>query len=234
MSYTFNNTGGTNHGIKTYNQIFAMNRTTAGASNYWNPTLVSGDTVLCKIQYIHNSNAISNYKLLTWYDFDQGGSFVYGAHWIGTGIYLCYCNDTSGWDIGEFVCQPLLTSEPSPSPGARPIVEKASNTDEAQTPMGVALEPADEDGSFATVALSGAWPIKRSVTLTRQQAIYSTINSSGEITNVPPPVTGTQYKAGAMGKAIDIDYDIITSTAATPTTANGALICVWGTAAESY
>ena len=34
MSYTFNNTGGTNYGIKTYNQIFAKNRTTAGASNF--------------------------------------------------------------------------------------------------------------------------------------------------------------------------------------------------------
>ena len=63
MSYTFNNTGGTNHGIKTYDQIFALNRTTSGASNYWNPTLVSGDTVIMELQYTHASSLMRNHKI---------------------------------------------------------------------------------------------------------------------------------------------------------------------------
>lgn len=231
MSYTFSQVGGTNHGIKTYNQIFAKNRTTVGATDYWDPVLESGDTVLCKMTYTHASNNISNYKLLTWYDFDQGGALVYGSHWIGTGIYLCYCNEATGWDIGDFVCQPNLSSTPTPSPGARAIVKIASSTSEARLPMGVALEDAT-NGTFATVAMMGLWPMKRNVTLSRDEAIYPTNTGNGEVTNVVPG--GGIYNAGAFGKAIDPDFDIITSTAATPTTVNGAQVCIWGTAAESF
>ena len=90
MSYTFNNTGGTNHGIKSYDQIFALNSTTAGATNYWDPLLESGDTVIMELEYTHSDTLMRNHKLLTYYDFDEGGELVQGKHWIGNGIYLCY------------------------------------------------------------------------------------------------------------------------------------------------
>jgi len=230
MSYTFNNTGGTNYGIKTYNQIFAKNRTTVGASNYWNPTLLTGDTVICEMSWTVESNAIKNYKLLSWFDFDQGGELVYGAHWIGTGIYLCYDADGNGWNVGEFLCQPEVEDLPGAA-GARPMVVKASTTSEARRPMGVALEDCSE-GGFATVAMMGLWPAKREGTLPRNVAIYPDNDGSGRVAdNVPG---GGSYNAGAMSKAINPDFPIITSTAATPTTVDGAQICIWGTAAESY
>lgn len=227
MSYTFNNTGGTNYGVKTYNQIFAINRTTTGASNYWNPTLVSGDTVICEMSYVHASQSIKDYKLLTWYDFDQGGADVYGSHWIGAGIYLCYDSDGNGWSVGDFLCCPSI--ETPSGAGARPIGVKATSVAEAERPMGVALEQCDENG-FATVAMMGLWPMKRNGTLGRSEAIYSRTNGSGEVDDAP---IGS-YKNGAFGKAIDPDFPIITSTAATPTTVNGAQVCMWGTAAEVF
>jgi hypothetical protein len=231
MSYTFNNTGGTNYGVKTYNEIFAINRKTVGASNYWNPTLVSGDTVVCEMSYVHASQSIKDYKLLTWYDFDQGGSLVYGSHWIGAGIYLCYDSDGNGWGVGDFLCCPLIEDLPGAA-GARPLVVKATSVAEAERPMGVALEPCDEGGelAFATVAMMGLWPMKRQGTLGRSEAIYSRTDGSGKVDDAP---IGS-YKNGAFGKAIDPDFPIITSTAATPTTVDGAQVCMWGTAAEVF
>ena len=228
MSYTFNEKGGTNYGIKTFNQIFSPDRVVTSSANYWNPTLVSGDTVLCKMQYTHASNVIENYKLLTWYDFDQGGSVVYGAHWIGTGIYLCYCNETNGWGVSDFVCQPLLEDTPSPSPGTRSIVQRAISGAEASQPMGVALEPASAKGDFATVAMMGVWPAKRFGTLTLDSAVYSRRDGTGRVTATQP----ASYASGAMSKALDINYPVVSDSEGT--TVDGALICIWGTAAEQW
>jgi len=228
MSYTFNEVGGTNHGVKTYNQIFAINRKTVGASNYWDPTLISGDTVICEIEYTHASSVIKDHKLLTWFDFDQGGSFVYGAHWIGAGIYLCYDSDGNGFNVGDFMCSPYEISTPSGA-GARPSVLKATNVSEAERPMGAALETC-VSGGFATVGMMGLWPMKRQGALGRSEAIYSRTDGSGKVDDAP---IGS-YKNGAFGKAIDPDFPIITSTAATPTTVDGAQVCIWGTAAEVF
>ena len=228
MSYTFNNRGGTNYGIKTYNQVFAKNRKTVGASNYWDPTLISGDTVICEMSYTHAGDLIKDHKLLTWYDFDQySQSQVYGSHWIGAGIYLCYDSDGNGWEIGDFLCCPL--TEMPTAAGARPSVVKATSVAEAERPMGVALEDCNENG-FATIAMMGLWPVKRNGTLGRSEAIYSRTDGSGEVDDAP---IGT-YKNGAFGKAIDPDFDIITSTSATPSTVDGAQVCIWGTAAEIF
>jgi hypothetical protein len=228
MSYTFNEKGGTNHGIKTYNQIFAPDRGVVSSASYWNPTLISGDTVLCKMQYTHASNVIDNYKLLTWYDFDQGGSVVYGAHWIGTGIYLCYCNSSSGWGVSEFVCQPKPETVPTPSPGTRSIVQKAIIGAQAEQPMGVALEPASAKGDFATVAMMGVWPAKRFGTLTLDSAVYSRLDNTGRVTATQP----VSYASGAMSKALDINYPVVSDNEGN--LVDGALICIWGTAAEQW
>ena len=52
MSYTFGNTGGTAWGLKTYNQIFALNSQTVGAAEYWDQSYVNDlDTVICSTNH---------------------------------------------------------------------------------------------------------------------------------------------------------------------------------------
>ena len=227
MSYTFNKTGGTNYGIKDYNQIFGLNRTTVGASNYWNPDLQPGDTVMMKLEYTHDSTLMYNYKLLYYHDFDNAGSLVYGKHWVGTGLYLCYNNDNQEINPGEFVCQ--WAGNPVPTSISAPLIEKASTVGEATQPMGVALEQS-ASGSYVLVALMGLWPMKRDVTLALDVPIYSTTNGTGKVTDDNPQ----SYKTGAFGKCIRSDFNIIASTDAVPDEDNGALCCIWGTSAETY
>jgi len=228
MSYTFNNTGGTNYGIKSYNNIFALNATNTGASNYWDPPLVSGDTVIMELQYTISSSLIKNHKLLTYYDFDQGGSLVYGKHWIGTGLYLCYNNDSVTINPGQFVCQ----WQGSPLPGgagSRTPVVVASTSGEATQPLGVAVEKGTA-GSFFMVAMMGVWPALRDGVLAYDEAIYSTYDSSGAVTLTVP---SGSYNKGAFGKCISLDYSIITTKTEPPETSDGCLVCIWGTSAET-
>lgn len=228
MSYTFNREGGTNHGIKDYNQIFGLNRTTVGASNYWNPDLQPGDTVIMKLEYTHDSTLMYNYKLLYYHDFDNAGAEVYGKHWVGTGLYLCYNKDNQTIDPGDFVCQ--WSGNPVPTGISAPLVEVASTSGEATQPMGVALEQASA-GSYVLVAMMGLWPMKRAVTLPLNVAIFSTFNGTGAVTTAVP---SGSYKKGAFGKCIRADFGIIASADAVPDEDNGALCCIWGTSAETY
>ena len=230
MSYTFNNTGGTNHGIKSYDQIFALNSTTAGATNYWDPLLESGDTVIMELEYTHSDTLMRNHKLLTYYDFDEGGELVQGKHWIGNGIYLCYNNSTGAVSIGDYVIQWTGATAPGAA-GTRPIVTKGRSAGEAIKPMGVALEPA-ASGEFFTVAMMGVWPCKRSGSLGYDEPMYlGATSTTGTLVTATDPSSGQR---GALGKCIRNDYNIITSADATPETANGGLILIWGTSSEMY
>lgn len=224
MSYTFNEVGGTNHGTKSYNEIFALNSTTVGSANYWNPNLENGDTVIMYLQYTHDSSLIYNYKLLYYHDY--GGT--YGSHWAGTGLYLCYNNDNQTIDPGDFVCQYASTSPPSGI--STPLIEVASTAGEATQPMGVALEKA-APGAYVLIAMMGLWPMRRAVTLPLNTAIFSTLDGSGAVTTAVP---SGSYKKGAFGKCISADFSIINDSAATPDLDDGALCCIWGTSAENY
>lgn len=226
MSYTFNGIGGTNHGTKSYNEIFALNSGTVGSSNYWNPDLQDGDTVLMYLSYTHDGSLMYNYKLLYYHDY--GG--LYGSHWAGTGLYLCYNNDNTTINPGDFVCQ--WSGGTVPNSTTLPIIVEASSAGEALQPMGVALESASA-GNYILVAMMGLWPIKRAeASQAFDVAIYSTFNGSGSATITGPG--DVSYKAGAFGKCIDDDFPIIGSTGATPLTSNGGLYCIWGTSAETY
>jgi len=227
MSYTFNNTGGTNHGIKTYDQIFALNRTTSGASNYWNPKLISGDTVIMELQYTHASSLMRNHKILTYYDFDQGGSFVQGKHWIGNGLYMCYNNSGSNINPGDFVCQWSGSTAPAAA-GTRPIIDLSTSSTDSRYPLGVAVERS-ANGSMVMVAMMGVWPCKRFGTLALDVPMYLR-TSNNQITQTNP----NAGQRGALGKCIEASFPIIDSVDADPETSNGALIAIWGTSTEQY
>lgn len=204
MSYTFGNTGGTTYGLKSYNEIFALNRTTVGASNYWNPTLADFDTVICS----------DNSKLLTYYN----------GYWWGTGIYLCLNNSGSTRNPGDYVG----ASETAASSGtnSRPVIYNITSSGDRERAFGVCLTTAANQG-LLTVAINGLWPVKRSGTPSTYISVHPATSNNQVLATTSPG-------GGRCGKLIDLDFGIIDSTDAVPDVAAGCKVMFYGTANETY
>lgn len=154
MSYLFGNTGGTTWGLKTYNQIFALNSETVGAAEYWDKSNVQNyDTVICS----------TNNKLLTAYY--RNGDSSNELYWYGAGIYLMQNMDTDALTPGDYLIAYYDTSS-SPSTNY-PFVQKyGGGGNPYERCVGVALSAGtafDERNGYGgpvMVATFGVWPCK--------------------------------------------------------------------------
>lgn len=153
MSYLFGNTGGTTWGLKNYNQIFALNSETVGATDYWDKSQVQNyDTVICS----------TNNKLLTAYY--RNGDSSNELYWYGAGIYLMQ-NMGNAVTPGDYLIGYYdLSSSPSTN---YPFVQTyGGGGNPYERCVGVALSSGtafserDGYGGPLIVATFGVWPCK--------------------------------------------------------------------------
>ena len=209
MSYLFGNTGGTTWGLKTYNQIFALDSNETSSANYWNKSGVRNyDTVICS----------TNHALLTAYY--KNGDPSNTLYWYGTGIYLCTNKDTVVINPGSFVCAYESTSA---QVGTLPFVELSTDVDKV---FGVALSSGTANGGDILIATSGTWPIRRNGSI----AFATHVKVSTSSTYIGQVQQSTSGVIGAIGKLHTANFDIIANTAGDAD--NGCLTTIWGTSAE--
>ena len=210
MSYLFGNTGGTTWGLKTYNQIFALDSNEVSSENYWNKSGVRNyDTVICS----------TNHTLLTAYY--RNGNPSNTLYWYGTGIYLCTNRDTITINPGDFVCAYESTNVQT---GSLPFIELSTDPDKA---FGVALTTGLSTSGDILIATSGTWPIKRS---SPAPAFASHVKLSSTTSQAGTVINSSSGVIGAIGKLHTADFDIIENTAGD--VADGCLTTIWGTSSE--
>ena len=215
MSYTSGNAGGTTWGAKTFNQIFAPNSETVGATDYWDKSQVEDyDTVVCS----------TNSTVLTAKYMNRGQSDSEQVlHWFGTGIYLCESISSTTLEMGDYVITPL--SGDSIGASVRPMIRLSGSTagSSRQRAYGVVLVPGGIR-QFVTVATLGNWPVKRTGTATSvlNDCAFADNSNAGQV------ALSSGGLEGAMGKLYSTGFDIITSSAVAPTTENGAVLTMWG------
>jgi len=209
MSYLFGNTGGTTWGLKTYNQIFALDSNEEESANYWNKSGVKNyDTVICS----------TNSRLLTAYY--KNGDPSNTLYWYGTGIYLCTNKYSSTINPGDYVLAYYTSTPPA---GNFPFVTLGtSNLDRA---VGVALTSGASDGDVL-IATSGDWPVKRRETMNFNDHVRVS-NDAADIGTVESESGGG---IGNVGKLKTADFDIIVNTGGD--VVNGCICTFWGTSAE--
>ena len=204
MSYTFGNTGGTTWGLKTYNQIFALNSQTVGAAEYWDQSYVNDlDTVICS----------TNHRMLTYLN----------GKWWGNGIIGAVNKNGSDIEPGDYV---IVSSSASGS--TRPSCEITTSASELDHCFGVVLQ-GGADGTLCTLGTQGSWPCKTNGTIIESRPMRLDSSPAGTLFDASS-ISGD----GFVGKYINVVFPIITSTAATPTTAQGHLVSLYGTANQIY
>jgi hypothetical protein len=209
MSYLFGNTGGTAWGLKTYNQLFALDRGNVSSANYWDTSSVRNyDTVICS----------TNHSLLTAYY--KNGDPSNTLYWYGTGIYLCENKDTIVIEPGDFACAYLSSSAQT---GTLPFVELSTTIARA---FGVALTSGTANGGDILMATSGTWPTKRSETIAFGEHVIVDSGASdiGKVRGATSAVIGT------IGKLYQASFPIITDSAGA--SVDGCLTTIWGTGTE--
>jgi len=211
MSYLFGNTGGTTWGLKTYNQIFALDSNNTSSANYWNKSGVKNyDTVICS----------TNHALLTAYY--KNGDPSNTLYWYGTGIYLCTNQDTVVINPGSFVCAYEQSSGTFPT-GTLPFVELSTDVDKA---FGVAISSGTANGGDILIATSGTWPTRTDDSIAFAEHVQVSTSSS-TIGQVLGNTTGV---IGAIGKLHTASFNIVVNAAGDVNT--GCLTTIWGTSAE--
>ena len=226
MSYTYAGKGGTTWGLKSYNEIFALNSETVGSANYWDKSLVQNyDTVICS----------TNHRLLVAYY--RLGNPANKLFWYGTGIYEMQNDGVYPLNPGDYVVMTEASSDGGLTNAVRPSVTMWNSGGDERC-VGVCLSSADSAeegfGEFPVlVATSGTWPIKANSTSPPVYGSHVKVTETTSATNRGTVQANSGATQGLIGKCHLNSFDIITSTAATPTTRSGALVTLWGTATET-
>lgn len=225
MSYTFAGKGGTSWGLKTYNQIFAQNSETVGAAEYWDKSLVQNyDTVICS----------TNHRLLVAYY--RNGNPANQLFWYGTGIYEMQNDGGNSLYPGSYCVMVETGGDGGLTNAVRPSVTRYTSGGEERC-VGVCLSTAVVTETYqevpVLVATSGVWPIMANSSSPPVYGSHVKITESTGSTNGGTVQSNAGAADGLIGKCYNTTFNIITSTAASPSTRAGALVSLWGTSTES-
>ena len=145
------------------------------------------------------------------------------GRWWGNGIIGAVNKNGSDLEPGDYV---IVSSTASGS--TRPSCEITTSSTALDHCFGVVLQ-GGADGTLCTLGTQGSWPCKTDGTIVNSRPM--------RLDNSPPGVlydVSTISGDGFVGKYINVVFPIITSTTATPTTAQGHLVAFYGTANQIY